>query len=147
MIEFLLAVPGRTKKLVDRLTAARAALLDNLDAAVSTRAAANTAVSNANYTAGRAALMDGIIQNSVLSGNGVQTGYATTSLSGSPGEDLWYVDITVSAVVPTRSLILVFPLETQNNPGMTARFTASNVIRISAKVQYNTCRWWLLEFK
>lgn len=42
----------------NRLTTARAAKLDNLDAAVSTRAAADTAVSNANYTATRAGYLD-----------------------------------------------------------------------------------------
>ncbi len=61
MIDFLLGVPGKLKSLTDRLTAARAGYLDNLDAAISTRAGASTAVSNADYTAALAAHLAGLI--------------------------------------------------------------------------------------
>lgn len=46
--------------LTGRLTPTRAASLDNLDAAVTTRAAAATAVSNADYTSARAARLDNV---------------------------------------------------------------------------------------
>jgi hypothetical protein len=60
MLGYLAGIPGRLKTLVDRLTAGRAAALDNLDAAITSRAAASTAVSNVNYTSGRAALLDNL---------------------------------------------------------------------------------------
>lgn len=46
--------------LIGRLTSTRAGLLDNLDAAVTSRAAATTAVSNVNLTPTRAALLDNL---------------------------------------------------------------------------------------
>lgn len=58
--EFLLGVPGKLKTLLDRLTATRAGYLDNLDAAVTTRAPSSTALSTATWTAGRAAAIDNL---------------------------------------------------------------------------------------
>lgn len=49
MWTMLAGVPGKLKTLIDRLTAARAANLDKLDANISTRAAASTALSNATW--------------------------------------------------------------------------------------------------
>ena len=54
----LLGLPGRIKTLLDRLTATRAANLDHLDATISTRAVASTAVSSADLTTARCALLD-----------------------------------------------------------------------------------------
>ncbi|MDD3676530.1 hypothetical protein [Thauera propionica] len=51
-------VSGRVKKLLDRLTATRAANLDKLDANVTTRAPAATALSNAVWTNTRAEMLD-----------------------------------------------------------------------------------------
>ena len=50
MSAFLLGIPGKVKTLLDRLTAARAGYLDRLDATVSSRAAAATALSTAQWT-------------------------------------------------------------------------------------------------
>lgn len=50
MIPALLGLPAKVKTLIDRLTATRAAALDNLNATVSSRAAAATALSNAVWT-------------------------------------------------------------------------------------------------
>lgn len=64
MIDFLLGVPGKLKTLIDYLNAnlstTRAAKIDNLDAAISTRAPSSTALSNANYTAARAGYLDNL---------------------------------------------------------------------------------------
>lgn len=60
MMALLLGVPGKLKTLLDRISSARAAKLDNLDAAISTRAAASTAVSNADLTAARAGYLDAL---------------------------------------------------------------------------------------
>jgi hypothetical protein len=64
MIDFLLGVPGKLKTISDWLTtywtAARAAKIDYLDAAISSRAPAATAVSNVDYTPARAAALDSV---------------------------------------------------------------------------------------
>jgi hypothetical protein len=58
MIDVLLGLPAKVKTLVDRLTSTRATNLDNLDAAVSTRSAASTALSNVVWTDVRAGKLD-----------------------------------------------------------------------------------------
>ena len=60
MMELLAGVPGKLKALADRLTAARADNLDHLDADISSRAPANTAVSNAVLTDVRVAKLDNL---------------------------------------------------------------------------------------
>jgi hypothetical protein len=64
MIDFLLGVPGKLKTISDWLTtywtAARAAKVDYLDAAISSRAPAATAVSNVDYTPVRATALDSV---------------------------------------------------------------------------------------
>lgn len=57
---FLAGLPSKLKVLVDRLTSARAANLDNLNATVSSRAPASTALSNAVWTDTRAGKLDSI---------------------------------------------------------------------------------------
>jgi len=57
----LLGVPGKLKTLLDRITTARAANLDNIDAAVSSRAPSATALSTATWTNARAANIDEIL--------------------------------------------------------------------------------------
>ncbi len=54
----LLGLPGKVKTLVDRLTSTRATNLDNLDAAITTRAAASTALSSTTWTGARAGYLD-----------------------------------------------------------------------------------------
>lgn len=61
MSAILYGVPGKLKTLIDRLTSARAAKLDNLDAATSTRAPASTALSNAVWTDARADKIDDLV--------------------------------------------------------------------------------------
>ena len=58
MSMFLAGIPGQVKTLLDRLTSARAAKIDNLDATVTSRAPSSTAVSNTNYTSARATKLD-----------------------------------------------------------------------------------------
>lgn len=60
MWALLAGVPGRLKTLIDRLTATRAANLDNLNATVSSRAPADTALSTATWTGTRAGKLDSI---------------------------------------------------------------------------------------
>lgn len=74
MIDFLLGVPGKLKTISDYLTTnlstTRAAKVDNLDAAMSTRAAAATALTNATWTDARAAKIDAILTNIDALSNG-----------------------------------------------------------------------------
>jgi len=56
----LAGVPGKLKTMLDRLTATRAANLDKLDANITTRAAASTALSKAVWTDARAGKLDKI---------------------------------------------------------------------------------------
>ena len=64
-MDVLLGLPGKIATLLDRLTATRATALDNLDAAISTRASAATAVSNATLTDARIQALDEISQGAV----------------------------------------------------------------------------------
>lgn len=58
MITALLGLPGKLKVLTDRLTSGRATNLDNLNATVSSRAAAATALTNVVWTDARAGKLD-----------------------------------------------------------------------------------------
>lgn len=58
MWTMLAGVPGKLKTLIDRLTATRAANLDKLDANITTRAPASTALTNAVWTDARAGKLD-----------------------------------------------------------------------------------------
>lgn len=60
MIENLHAIPGRLKTLLDRLTASRAAKLDNLNTTISSRAPSSTALSTGTWTGARAAKLDNL---------------------------------------------------------------------------------------
>lgn len=61
MSAFLYGVPGKLKTLIERLTSTRVAKIDNLDATVSSRAAASTALSNGVWTDGRAEALDNLV--------------------------------------------------------------------------------------
>lgn len=91
MMELLAGVPGKLKTLLGRFTATRAAALDSLDASITSRAPAATAVSNAVLTDVRVAYLDNLsaaplriksIQRGVINifsgaGAGTATGTAT----------------------------------------------------------------------
>jgi len=61
MLEPLLGLPGRIKILIDRITSTRASNLDNLNATVSSRAPASTALSSSVWTGTRAGYLDASI--------------------------------------------------------------------------------------
>jgi len=61
MLEPLLGLPGRIKILMDRITSTRASNLDNLNATVSSRAPASTALSSSVWTGTRAGYLDASI--------------------------------------------------------------------------------------
>lgn len=67
-------IPGKLKTLLDRLTSTRATNLDNLNATVSSRAPASSALSSATWTGTRAAKLDNLdnLDASVNAGRFVQ---------------------------------------------------------------------------
>lgn len=110
MIEVLLGLPAKVKTLVDRLTSTRATNLDNLDAAVSTRSAASTALSNVVWTDARAGKLDtAALEASPLLAAPIATGLIPTA-----GTALYLA--AVDAIGP-------------NNSGLTA-FTVSSLTYI-----------------
>ena len=144
-------ITGKLKSLVDRLTATRAGYLDNLSAGAVAQAA--TAVSNATWTNGRAALLDGIIQTSII--QSIQTGWQPyTGGTAGTGEDIIYTDITISAVTVAKCFVIV-----QGNvidPSSvgwpaTGRLTSTTNLRIgSSRANANGiagARWYVVEFK
>ena len=167
MWTMLAGVPGKLKTLLDRMTATRAANLDKLDANISTRAAASTALSNATWTEAlaanlgaltpaRAARLDATV---LVSGviKSVQTGYADPASilpNGAAGQDYWHFDIGISAVDMNKSIVLFQPVGAQSTvPLMTARLTSSTNLRISKKgastpSDFGTAggQWTVLEF-
>ena len=107
MWTMLAGVPGKLKVLADRLTSTRAANLDRLDANVSTRAAAATALSNAVWTDARAGKLD--IASLGLSIKSVQSGYtsATVAEGVANTEDDGYINIAIASVNTSKSVVFV----------------------------------------
>lgn len=89
MIDFLLGVPGKLKTIYDYLVAnlstTRTAKIDNLDAAISTRAAASTALTNATWTDAKAGFIDGAISGRLGSIKAIYTGNITIANGASSG--------------------------------------------------------------
>lgn len=119
MWTMLAGVPGKLKTLIDRLTATRAANLDKLDANITTRAAAATALTNAVWTDARAGKLDLIGIKSIQRG-GFNWGAAETTKS-----------VAISSVTPTRAILLLSYSTTTSatNVGEAMRetFTAGNI--------------------
>ena len=151
MIDFLLGVPGKLKTLTDRLTSGRATNLDNLDAAVTSRAAASTALSNVTWTNALAALLGNTIQTSILSG-AVQTGYfnVVTPTTGA-GEDTYYTDITITAIADTTKCIVMTNGYSGGNTTVNyffARLTSTTNLRIaSVSAGSMAGRWYVIPLK
>lgn len=145
MIEFLLAVPGRTKKLLDRLTTTRAANLDYLNDFISTRAPQATAVSNADATVARLSKLDTVIVSSVLNSN-IQTGYVNAISTAGAGEDPYYTDVAVANVANWNTKAWVFCMNIEAGQDMSARLTSATNLRVSGS-QFARGRWYIIEFK
>lgn len=80
MIAVLLGLPGKLKVLTDRLTSLRATNLDNLNATVSSRAAAATALTSVVWTDARAGKLDtGALEASPLLSPPIVSGVVPTA--------------------------------------------------------------------
>lgn len=161
----LLGLPGRIKVLIDRLTASRASNLDNLNATVSSRAPASTAVSNATLTNPRIANLDNLnapvqtidnnvdtilsrIPGTVLSAtvNSVQRGVGT--LPNASGTSVF--TLTISAVDMSKSVLLVDVYD--SGIDFYARLNSSTQIRIqyssisAAASEVKEFSWQVVEY-
>ena len=155
MIDFLLGVPGKLKTLTDRLTATRAANLDNLNAAITTTAPASTALSTVTWTNALATLLGNTIQTSIV--NTIQTGYTqgAGTFGASGTEDDKYIDVTITAVTLAKSLVYVVGSGYIASAGYTpalARLTSTTNLRIHTPVggldaNGLKARWTVVEFK
>lgn len=147
MLAFLLGVPGKLTALMADYTTARAAKIDNLDAAVTTRAAASTAVSNVDYTAARAAKLDAIIQTTVI--QNVQSGVINGAVGTAGGSYAsgCYRDVAISAVVTGKSVVLIW----SGNSAMSysGQLTSTTNLRIENTVAGSQffVSWQVVEFK
>lgn len=89
MIGSLKGLPGKTKAIYDYLTtylsSTRCAKIDNLDAAVTTRAAASTALSNAMWTDAKAGYLDGALSGRLGSIKAIYAGNITINGGAASG--------------------------------------------------------------
>lgn len=142
MSAFLLGVPGKLKALLDRLTADRAGYLDRLDATVSSRAPASTALSSATWTGPRAAKLDEIgiksIQRGtiVVSAGGTSTGSNTATISAvATGKAVpLFLGMTVESGVP--DMTPIGRVELTNATTVTALLSNLGTGTISFRVGY-----------
>lgn len=139
---------------------ARAGKIDNLDAAISTRAPSSTALSTATWTPTKAGYLDAAISSrSTLTANDVwgagtrtltalpsviksyQTGFAASDNNGT-GEDEKYNDITISSVDINKCIVII---NDHIGSGATGRLTSNTNLRISA-TRGISMRWQVIEF-
>lgn len=100
MIPALLGLSGKLKTLIDRLTATRAALLDNLNSAVSTRAPASTALTSATWTSGLASILGSAVRV-------VRADVVAASGSTGAGAGRKTADITITSVTVGKTAVFV----------------------------------------
>lgn len=125
MIDFQ-GLGGKLKTLIDRLTATRAALLDNLDAAISTRAPAATALSNATWTSELASSLASAIRL-----DRAEILYISGATGAGAGQK--NVDVTISAVTLGKAFAFVTGGFTSGMTPATAmaRFTTPTNLHIT----------------
>lgn len=100
MMPALLGLSGKLQALIDRLTAGRAAAIDNIDAALSTRAPTATALSNATWSSSLATLLAGALKL------GRAELIPVTGTTGT-GAGRKMADITISAVTLGKTAVFV----------------------------------------
>lgn len=98
MIESLYGLPGKIKTLLDRLTDNRATKLDNLDATISSRAPASTALSSNVWTNNKADYVDtyiSSIKNAGGGGGGGSVIYFTSSGTFTVPDNVYSITVRV----------------------------------------------------
>ncbi len=150
MIDFLLGVPGKLKTISDYLSGTLYPYLSgtlypyitsrtaNLDATVSSRAVASTALSNATWTDTRAAKLDIIAaQSSVI--KSIQRGsvYAATTIT----------TVTITAVDTSKSLLLVSDAAVGSGYATKGELTNSTTLTFGNQSGLCNAAWQVVEFK
>ena len=159
MLEPLLGLPGRIKILIDRITSTRASNLDNLNATVSSRAPASTALSSSVWTGTKAGYVDTAISGRASQSSvdaiptspieSVQRGLLTVG-----GADAPPYNVTISSVDLGKS-VLTFSYGEDNAGALTperllwGRLTSSTNIRFDKYrpgVSTYTIAWEVVEY-
>ena len=149
MIGFFAGVPGKLATLLARLSSARAILLDNLDAAITTRAPSSTALTSATWTNARAAKLDYL--DAAISGittmiQSVQYGTLTWGTNTAP-------TASISSVVVAKSVLINLGTSASGSAGLTdmgnITLTSSTVVTGSRVGNVNGChtKFVVVEFK
>jgi hypothetical protein len=159
MIDFLMGVPGKLDAILawftSYWTAVRAVKLDNLDAAMSTRAAASTALTNATWTDVRAAKLDTVLSGSII--QSIQHSSVTQGGTNNGASYTGTVTIasvnTAKSIIITRGRVLSGPGTTPTDPGELEVYlafggsTTVNAARNSMSTTAITTYFTVLEFK
>ena len=159
MLEPLLGLPGRIKILIDRITSTRASNLDNLNATVSSRAPASTALSSSVWTGTRAGYVDASISGRASQSSvdalpqgiikSVQRGLLTLDSGDAPPHN-----VTISSVDLGKSM-LTFSYGASSTATLTperllwGRLTSSTNIRFDrydSTLFYHTIAWEVVEY-
>jgi len=160
MLEPLLGLPGRIKILIDRITSTRASNLDNLNATVSSRAPASTALSSSVWTGTRAGYLDASISGRASQSSvdaipaspikSVQRGLLIIGYGYTPPHN-----VTISSVDLGKSM-LTFSYGGAANDALTpeqmfwGRLTSSTNIRFdryqTSSSSYYTIEWEVVEY-
>lgn len=129
---------AKLNKLLTDWTTSRAGKVDNLDAAISTRASQTSITTLQNTANGINAATAELINGRVV--KSVQTGVvAVTATLGTPNtEDTDYTDITIASVNPSKCLVLFVggaSVTSDINAGLTTAYTqATNVWRLTPRL-------------
>lgn len=149
MVELLAGVPGKLKTLLGRFTATRAAALDNLDAAVSSRAPASSAVSSAVLTPARIAYLDNIAAAPVRI-KSIQRG-TITIFNGGAGTATGTATITAVVMAKTELRLLGWTCNSvsgQDSPRieLTSTTTITATRTTNNNTMVNVVSWELTEY-
>jgi hypothetical protein len=96
------AIAGKLSTLLARLTSGRASNLDNLDAAVSTRAAASTALSSTTWDGTKAGYLDAAITSRLGNIKAIYAGSINVSITSFSASNT----ATITAVNTAKTIIL-----------------------------------------
>ena len=148
MFDFIAGLPGQMATLIGRLTATRATNLDNIDAAVSTRAAASTALSTATWTnalAADIALIPSIPTSAIKSIQFISVSM-TTSLTSATA--------TITSVNTAKSMMVGMSLYNDSSSAAAAACMATFTLTNATTVTVNRgvtggniyCKAFVVEF-
>lgn len=137
MSAFLFGVPGKLKTLLDRLTATRAGYLDRIDATVSSRAPASTALDSSVWTGTKAGYLDAAVTSRLGSIKAIYKGTISVTTSGS-SPTAGGGTATITAVVDAKTLIFNLGVNDGQNSTPWCRVELTNTTTVTAYVKANS---------